>query len=211
MMSRLIYDAPRSETLLQKMNMNNIFQIRRLFLIVTAGLFAMTGLGYAQDMEKGQIEATGQIGLVSGIGTHGAFGGSFGGALSEHVLAFGEFLYIPLGSSTVRVLGVNQSVSARSFNFDGGLQYQFRKHGVMVPYAGVGLGLLHSSASISNSFSFQGFNFSTGGSSNDFYVNLGGGVRYYVTEQWGFRPEFTIFAGPNTFVRIGAGVFYQFK
>jgi hypothetical protein len=170
----------------------------------------MTGLGYGQSMEQGQIEATGQIGFVSGIGTHGALGGSAGAALNERVFAFGEFLYIPLGSSTVTVLGVNRNVSARAFNFDGGLQYQFRKYGSMVPYGNLGLGFLHSAASTSNTFSFQGFNFSTGGSSNDFYANLGGGVRYYVTEQWGFRPELTIFAGSNTFVRIGVGVFYEF-
>jgi opacity protein-like surface antigen len=190
--------------------MNKISQIAKISLIATVGLFVMAGACYGQDMQQGQIEATGQLGFVSGIGTHVAVGGSVGGALNERVLLYGEFLYIPLGSSTVNVLGVNRSVSARAFNFDGGLQYQFRKYGSMVPYAGVGLGLLHSSASIPNSFSFQGLNFSTGGSSNDFYANLGGGVRYYVTEQWGVRPEFTIFAGPNTFVRIGAGVFYEF-
>ena len=170
-------------------NMNSIFQIRRVFLIAAVGLFVMTGLGYGQDIEQGQIEATGQVGLVSGIGTHGAFGGSVGAAMDKHFLAFGEFLFIPLG------------VGARSLNFDGGVQYQFRKQGSTVPYAGGGLGLLHSSAS------FDGLNL---GSSNDFYVNFGGGVRYYMTEQWGFRPELTIFAGPNTFVRIGAGVFYRF-
>ena len=190
--------------------MLNISQIRSVFLITLFVLFVVITEGYGQEKEKGQIEATGQIGFVSGIGTHGAFGGSGGTALNEHVLVFGEFLYIPLGSSTVRVLGVNQSVSARGFNFDGGLQYQFRKNGSMVPYAGVGLGLLHSSASISTNFSFQGFNFNAGGSSNDFYVNVGGDIRYYVSEQWGVRPELTIFAGPNTFVRIGAGVFYEF-
>jgi opacity protein-like surface antigen len=190
--------------------MKNIARIKTEFLIATIGLFLMTGVCYGQDMTQGQIEATGQIGFVSGIGTHAAVGGSVGAALNERVVVFGEFLYIPLGSSNVTVLGVNRNVSARAFNLDFGLQYQFRKYGSMVPYAGVGLGLLHSSASISNSFSFQGLNFSTGGSSNDFYANLGGGVRYYVTEQWGVRPEFTIFAGPNTFVRIGAGVFYEF-
>ena len=194
----------------QKTNMNNIYRIGRVSLIATFGLFVMTAVGYGQSMEQGQIEATGQIGFVSGIGTHGAFGGSGGVALNERVFAFGEFLYIPLGSSTVTILGDNRSVSAHALNLDGGLQYQFRKYGSMVPYAGVGLGLLHSSASISNSFSFQGLNFSTGGSSNDFYANLGGGVRYYVTEQWGVRPEFTIFAGPNSFVRVGVGVFYEF-
>src|SRR5215468_3155421 len=128
--------------------MNIISEIRRIFLIATLGLFAMAGIGYGQDMRKGQIEATGQIGFVSGIGTHGAFGGSVGGAVNERVLVFGEFLYIPLGSSTVNVLGTNRNVSARAYNFDGGLQYQFRKYGSMVPYAGVGLGLLHSSASV---------------------------------------------------------------
>jgi hypothetical protein len=190
--------------------MNKISQIVKISFIATVGLWLMTGLSYGQDTHQGQIEATGQLGFVAGIGTHVAVGGSVAGALNERVLVYGEFLYIPLGSSTVNILGVNRDVSARAFNLDGGLQYQFRKYGSMVPYAGVGLGLLHSSASIPNNFSFQGLNFSTGGSSNDFYVNLGGGVRYYVTEQWGVRPEFTIFAGPNTFVRIGAGVFYQF-
>ena len=208
--SKLIYDGLAKRNIAERTNMNTISRIRGVFLIATFGLFVMTGLGYGQDMEKGQIEATGQVGFVSGIGTHGAFGGSVGGALSEHVLAFGEFLYLPLGSGTVSILGVNQRVSQRGFNFDGGLQYQFRKYGSMVPYAGVGLGLLHTSLSSPGSFSFQGFNFNAGGSSNDFYVNLGGGVRYYMTEQWGFRPEFTIFAGSNTFVRIGAGAFYQF-
>jgi hypothetical protein len=190
--------------------MNNISRIRRVSLIATFGLLIMTSPGYAQDVKQGQLEATGQIGFVSGIGTHGAFGGSFEGALNEHVIAYGEFLYIPLGSSRVAVLGVSRNVSARAYNFDGGLQYQFRKQGALVPYGSMGLGLLHSSASISNTFSFQGFDFSAGGTSNDFYVNLGAGARYYVTEQWGFRPEFTVFVGPNSFVRLGAGVFYQF-
>ena len=176
-----------------------------VWLVATIGLFVMSGLGYGQT-EKGQVEVTGQAGFVSGIGTHGAFGGSVATGLSESVLVYGEFLYIPLGSTTINI----GSLSARSYNFDAGLQYHFRKHGSMVPYGNVGLGLLHSTASVSNSFSFQGFNFTTGGSSNDFYANIGGGVRYYMTDRWGFRPEFTIFAGSNTFVRIGAGVFYAF-
>src|SRR2546430_2129697 len=68
-------------------------------------------------MQKGQIEATGQIGLVSGIGTHPAFGASVGTALNDRVLVSGEFLYIPLGSSTVRILGTNTSVSAKAYSF----------------------------------------------------------------------------------------------
>ena len=189
-----------------KTNMKNILMIRMAVLTATIGLLMLIRPAYGQ-VDKGQVEVTGQVGLVSGIGTHGAFGGSIGAGLSDNVLAYGEFLYIPLGSTT---LGSN-TLSARSYNFDGGLQYQFRKYGAMVPYGNVGLGLLRSTASLSSSsFSFQGFNFNTGGTANDFYANLGGGIRYYVTDNWGFRPEFTIFAGASTFVRIGAGVFYAF-
>src|SRR5207237_633578 len=97
--------------------MNNTSRIRMLCLIATIGLFLMTGLVYGQEMQKGQIEATGQIGLVSGIGTHPAFGASVGTALNDRVLVSGEFLYIPLGSSTVRILGTNTSVSAKVYSF----------------------------------------------------------------------------------------------
>src|SRR5215469_18594054 len=116
--------------------MKKISRLRRVCLIVTISLFVMSGLGYGQ-VEKGQVEVTGQAGLVSGIGTHGAFGGSIATGLSENVLAFGEFLFIPLGSSTVSILGATTTVSAKSYNFDGGLQYQFRKHGSIIPYGGV--------------------------------------------------------------------------
>jgi hypothetical protein len=185
--------------------MKEIVQMRGVILIVISALLVMSASAYAQ-VEKGQLEVTGQIGFVSGIGTHGAFGGSVGTGLSDNVLIYGEFLYIPLGSTPVGT----GTLTARSYNFDGGLQYQFRKSGKMVPYGNVGLGFLHSSASLPSSFSFQGFNFSTGDTATDFYANVGGGVRYYMSDRWGFRPEFTIFAGSSTFVRIGAGVFYAF-
>jgi hypothetical protein len=183
----------------------DVLQMRGVILIVIIGLLAMSAPAYAQ-LEKGQLEVTGQIGLVSGIGTHGAFGGSVGAGLSPNVVVYGEFLYIPLGSTTIGT----GTLSARSYNFDGGLQYQFRKSGAIVPYGNVGLGFLRSSASLPSTFSFQGFNFSTGGTATDFYLNVGGGVRYYMSDRWGFRPELTIFAGSSTFVRIGAGVFYAF-
>jgi hypothetical protein len=192
--------------------MKNISSLRTICFLTIIGLFLLSRRSYGQDVEKGQIEATGQVGFVAGsINTHGAFGGSVAGALSENVFVYGEFLFIPLGSSNVSILGVNTSVSAKGYNFDAGIHYQFRKYGSIVPYGNVGLGFLHSSASISNTFSLNGLNFSTGGSSTDFYANLGGGVRYYVTPQWGFRPELTVFAGTSTFVRIGTGVFYQFR
>jgi hypothetical protein len=78
-----------------------------------------------------------------------------------------------------------------------------------VPYAGAGLGFLRSSFDTSRTGAGPG-SFIAEGSSTDMYFNTGGGFRYYVNERWGFRPEFMIFAGSNTYVRFAGGVFYQF-
>ena len=169
----------------------------------------MTGVAYGQDMETGQIEATGQIGFVSGIGTHGAFGGSVGVALNQHVLAYGEFLYIPLGSSTVRILGVDRNVSAKAltstaaFNISSGntarwFHTAMSGWGSCIPPPMLRIPFL-SRLQLQYRRQFE---------------------RFLRQPRWrrpvlrdgtmGLRSEFTIFAGSNSFVRIGAGVFYEF-
>jgi hypothetical protein len=95
-----------------------------------------------------------------------------------------------------------------AFNFNGTLQYQFKRAHALVPYAGAGLGFLHSSFETSSSI--PGFSVSTSGSSTDLYFNIGGSARYFVNERWGFRPELMVFAGPNIYVRIAGGIFYRF-
>ena len=63
----------------------------------------------------------------------------------------------------------------------------------------------------------QNFTSTVGGSTTnidfsdtDFYASFVGGARYYVKDNWGFKPELTIFAGSDTFFRFAAGMFYQF-
>jgi hypothetical protein len=146
---------------------------------------------------------------VSGIGSHGSFGGSLGIPVTDHLILSGDLSYIPLGGASLTVLGSTMSSSAKAFNFNGNLQYQFKPTRAVVPYAGAGLGFLHSSFDTSSSTVGAG-SFSATGSSTDLYFNTGGGLRYYVKERWGFRPEFMIFAGSNTYVRFAGGIFYQF-
>jgi opacity protein-like surface antigen len=98
--------------------------------------------------------------------------------------------------------------SAKAFNFNVGGQYQFSRADSMTPYAGFGLGVLHASSSYSSTFG--GTTVSGSSSSSDLYFNVGGGLRYFVNERWGLRPEMMIFAGSNTYVRIGGGIFYHF-
>jgi Outer membrane protein beta-barrel domain len=163
---------------------------------------------YAQEPRL--VEANAQVGIVSGIGTHGSFGGGMGLELTPRVLGYGEFSYIPLGgaSNSLPAFGLRAGASAKAVNFNIGGQYQFSRADSMTPYAGFGLGVLHASSSYSSTFG--GTTVSGSSSSSDLYFNIGGGLRYFVNERWGLRPEMMIFAGSNTYVRIGAGIFYHF-
>src|SRR5262249_6458313 len=145
---------------------------------------------------------------VSGIGSHGSFGGSLSAPISDHLVLAGDLSYIPMGGASVTVGNITTSSSANAFNFNGNLQYQFKALRATVPYAGGGLGFLRSSFSTSSNI--PGTNFNVQGSSTDMYFNAGGGLRYYVKERWGFRPEVMVFAGSTTYVRLAAGLFYQF-
>src|SRR5262249_50791457 len=130
----------------------------------------MSTASYAQ--EPRQIEANAQFGIVSGIGTHGSFGGGLAAALTPRVLGYGEFSYVPLGSarSSVPAFGLKAGGSAKAYNFNVGGQYQFPKSDEMTPYAGFGLGVLHSSASYSSSFG--GMSVAGKSSSSDLYFNF---------------------------------------
>jgi hypothetical protein len=177
-------------------------------LAVIAVFVVVTSIAsYGESL--GNFEVTGNLGVVSGIGSHGSFGGSVGAPISDHLILSGDLSYIPLGGASVTFNGISSSSSAKAFNFNGNLQYQFKARRATVPYAGVGLGFLHSSFSSSSNVSGAGLMNAQGGST-DMYFNVGGGLRYYVKERWGFRPDFTVFAGSNTYVRFAGGIFYQF-
>jgi len=81
----------------------------------------MSAASYAQ--EPRQMEANAQVAIVSGIGTHGSFGGGMGVALAPRVRGYGEFSYIPLGGNTSTVAGLQAGGSVRAYNFNAGGQY----------------------------------------------------------------------------------------
>ncbi len=173
-------------------------------LVVMAALVVITSIAsYGQTV--GNVEVTGHLGIVGGIGTHGSFGGSIGAPISNRLILSGDLSYIPFGGGSVTTFGTTTSSSSKAFNFNGNLQYQFNPSHSVTPYAGGGLGFLHSSFDVNSSGTLT-----VSGSSTDLYFNVGGGLRYFVKERWGFKPEFMIFAGPNTYVRFAGGLFYKF-
>ena len=188
--------------------MKKIHWSSMLVLTALVVCIGMSAASYAQ--EPREIEANAQVGIVSGIGTHGSFGGGMGVALAPRIRGYGEFSYIPLGGSSDSVppLGIQVGGSARAYNFNVGGQYELSRSGSIAPYAGAGLGVLHTSTSYSSSIGST--TVSGSGSSSDVYFNVGGGLRYFVNERWGWRPEVMVFAGSNTYVRVGGGIFYRF-
>jgi outer membrane protein with beta-barrel domain len=183
-----------------------ILEILERVLAITA--FVMVA-SVASSFGQGNVEVTGHLGIVGGIGSHGSFGGSLGVPVTDNLILSGDLSYIPMGGGSATVQGSTTSAGARAFNFNGTLQYQFKQTHAVFPYAGAGLGFLHSSFDTSTNVP-GGPSFSAYGSSTDLYFNIGGGLRYFVNDRWGFKPDFMVFAGPNTYVRLAGGIFYRF-
>jgi glutamine amidotransferase-like uncharacterized protein len=192
----------------------NLKNNKRFLQIIAAavGCLVLATSGYAQQLEKGKVEATGHVGLALGVGTRAAFAGTLGGAINERVFVLGEFGYIPLGGTSAS--GVTPGgafefdAGGKILSFMAGAQYQFSSQRSFVPYAGAALGLVHSSGEFQSTVGSSTQNISV--TNNNFYVSFGGGARYYVKDRWGFKPELMIFAGDDSFFRLGVGLFYQF-
>lgn len=134
------------------------------------------------------IDAIGQQG-----GSHPVVGGTVGFGNRVHV--FGDFNYVPLSSE-------RGSGTPRVVDFGGGMHFTFpTRNAKVAPYFLVGGGAGQFSA--------------FGDSETHVYFAFGGGLRYYVGENWGVRPEFryqryqAVEGGLNTAI-IGIGVFYRF-
>src|SRR5262245_57083803 len=169
-------------------------------IVVTAFIMIASLASYGQSsIMPGNLEVAGNLGVVGGIGSHGSFGGSIGAPITDKLILSGDLSYIPLGGANVTVNGSTISSSSRAINFNGNLQYQFKPTHAVVPYGAGGLGFLHNSASTSSTGP-GALNVSVSGT--NLYFNMGGGLRYYVKDRWGFRPEFMVFAGTNTYVRF---------
>jgi opacity protein-like surface antigen len=180
----------------------------RLTQIIAAavGCFVIVTSGYAQDTEIGKVEITGQAGIVGGVGTHASLALSGGSAINDRVFVLGEFSWIPLGGASTTVTSPNNffevASSGRILTFMAGAHYQFAQTRSLIPYAGGGLGVVHSSGSftqtnggVTTETSFGGDNF------REFRWR-----RTLLRERpLGFKPELMFFFGEESFVRFGAG------
>ena len=185
----------------------NISVIPGRLCVMIALVAAMSVASYGQG---NSMEVTGNAGVVGGIGSHASLGGSIAAPLTDRLILSGDLFYIPMGSSSVTVGTATTNSSASAFNFNGNLQYQFTQTHSVLPYAGAGIGFLRTSAEVSTNNPLPN-TIRVKASSTDAYFNFGGGLRYYVKSNWGFRPETTCFSPvPTPSVRFAGGIFYQF-
>lgn len=155
----------------------------------------------------------GAVRFDSGSNTKWNVGVSGGYAIRPNLMVVGELMRTRLSDSTMtfNVLSVPTSIGfdAHLMEATGGVQYQAPfLDSKIAPFAGVQIGLAHSTFDAQNStFNVLDLNLTD----NHFTVNFGGGARIYFTPSWGLRPEFKVAHIPNeTWVRTSLGVFYRF-
>jgi hypothetical protein len=150
--------------------------------------------------EGTRFEAAGFTGMTSGLAgsTKWNFGGSFAYAAARNLSFVGEAARTQLGSSSMSSFEVGANV----LEMTGGLQYPLRSpFRSIAPFVGAGLGI----ARVGVSFNGQS------ASQSDFTVNGGGGIRFFISPKFGFRPEVKLVHVPgDTYIRTTVGLFYQF-
>ncbi len=160
--------------------------------------------GQAAEPEVGEVALHG--GGNFGAGTHVSVGGSSGFAFSRRGMAFLEATYTQMGRDILwRRADVQSPQESRLFEFMASTHIRFPVGERWAPYAILGGGLLFNS--------FRAYSGPQGAligiEDFKFGVQSGGGVRYYIGENWGVRPEFKVIVSSRTYTRMTIGVFYN--
>lgn len=175
---------------------------KRLSTPLLALAIAAAPAAFGEELEKGQTEVIGMVGGYSD-GGGGHFGGGIQYGIKPRWLVSGEFNYLTAGKD-YNVPGV--SVDSSAFAIDANVHYLFplKQNEKFTPYVLGGIGFLRYSVD-SN---FAGGSF--GASDSTAGLNIGGGARWKVGENWGIRPELKIFIADGSNVRYSVGFYYRF-
>lgn len=178
--------------------------VRSLTVLVALVLCAPSDAdAQAGETDVGEVSAF--TGATFGAGTHPLIGGSSGFAFSRRGMAFIEGTYSPMGKD---ILWPRHNIQSPqdSHLFDvmvsGHIRFPIRQR--WAPYALIGGGL-----------AFNQFRAIAGPEGAliriddfKFAFQTGGGLRYYIGETWGIRPEFKVVISSRTYTRMSVGVFY---
>jgi hypothetical protein len=115
---------------------------------------------------------------------------------------------MPMGSDTLRPLDPLADIKS-SFLYNFAINFRIgppRRNGKrFTPYGIVGGGLLYATYDALKD-RVSGVDYESHSTTN-FGLNTGGGVSYYISENWGIRPEVKVCISTRTFVQVSFGVF----
>ena len=142
-------------------------------------------------------------------------GGSSGVSFSKYGIGLIEVAFSPLGENTLRHRTGPSAENSRLFDFNGSFHIRIPVRRRWAPYGIVGGGLLFDSFRViptlppdnggtgmpvppSPTIAVEEFNFG---------FHTGAGLRYYIREDWGIRPEFKVIISNRTYTRFTIGIF----
>ena len=185
------------------MRMRRLLRSGAVLCLFAALLVPTAAFGQSGESGVGEVGAYG--GGSFGGGGHALVGGSSGIAFSKNGMALVEVSYTSLGSDILwRRHDIQQPKDSHLFDFMFGTHIRFPAGHKWAPYGIVGGGLAfnHYKAYAGPQGALVAI--------DDFKMafQTGGGVRYYIGEGGGIRPEVKMVVSTRTYMRVSIGVFY---
>ncbi len=195
----------------------------RALLLAAVGAFALSAQT-ASVVRSGSYEVGGFVGASYGIDDFRWMGGAnVTYAANKYILPYAEFSYFPgIGRKQSRTFPTIAKPVDISYNipltdFHGGVHIRMPiREFPIVPYAVVGVGMIHAPARQFN-VNIDGFppiSLNADATTNA-AVNVGGGLRYYINQRFGVRAEAKVYKPTGqfkeTFGKVEFGFFIQLR
>jgi hypothetical protein len=163
---------------------------------------------YAQADETDVGEAAAFTGGAFGLGSHPIVGGSLGTTFWRYGMALIETSFSPLDSNTLRVLpGAPAAQTSHLYDLNLSVHIRIPVRRRWAPYAILGGGFLWDKYNL-NLVGPQGVAAVSRYTNFNFGFHTGAGLRYYIRENWGIRPEVKVVVSTRPYTRVSMGIFY---
>ena len=177
--------------------------------IILAGVWGLTSpVASAQsgETDAGEVAALG--GIAFETGTKPALTGSTGISISRYAMAVFDTSFLPLGQHTIQSWPDRSTVD-KSYLFDFGLDFHIRipVKARWAPYGIAGAGLLWNRVR-QNAVGPNGVAVVNHYEQFNGALHTGAGLRYYVGQNWGIRPEVKVIVSKHTYTQVLMGIFY---
>lgn len=177
--------------------------MRNILWIGCFGLLAGLLSAAAQPNDQGSGEFSAYTGAVIGdIDRTATIGAGAGVPIARLVTAFIETSYIPLGHETLRVYPGLTVADSRLYDFSFAIHIKVPVKRRWVSYAVLGSSVLYNTYSIASTHL-------PGQNDAKFGFDGGGGVRYYIKDNWGIQSEVRYTVSSQNLSRLLWGVFYE--